>query len=168
MADLTGHGDLPNTNEVIRISSEQSLTISGPGEWETLWLVSLGAGAVYGRGELINNHLTFKILKQEHTTYTYTQPLNRQLQVQDVQLMSELQGYNHWSWRILSSFNQRTESRQLLMCGCELTQILTCGPEAAQSQYLFGLKHMELMVSPASNVYKCLPSFKSQSMAIPS
>lgn len=42
------------------------------------------------------------------------------------------------------------------------------GPTAAQSQYLLGLKHRELIMSPPSRVYKCLPSFKSHSIAIPS
>jgi len=48
----------------------------------------------------------------------------------------------------------------------KLTQILMLGPVAAHSQYRLGLKHRALMVSPApSRVYRCLPSFKSQSIA---
>ena len=42
------------------------------------------------------------------------------------------------------------------------------GPVAAHNQYRFGLKHKELMMFPPSKVYKCFPSFKSQSIAFPS
>ena len=49
-----------------------------------------------------------------------------------------------------------------------LTQILMLGPAAAQSQYLLGLKQSEFRMSPPSSVYRCFPSFKSHSMAIPS
>jgi hypothetical protein len=39
---------------------------------------------------------------------------------------------------------------------------------AAHNQYLLGEKTKALTMSPASKEYKCLPSFKSQSMVIPS
>lgn len=50
----------------------------------------------------------------------------------------------------------------------ELTQILIELPVAAHNQYLFGEKQRALMLSPLSKVYKCLLSFKSQSIAWPS
>merc|ERR1719369_395477 len=42
------------------------------------------------------------------------------------------------------------------------------GPVAAHSQYLLGEKVRALMVSWWSNVYKCFPSLRSQSMALAS
>jgi len=48
------------------------------------------------------------------------------------------------------------------------SQTLMLGPEAAQSQYLLGEKVKLWMVSLLSNVYKCLPSLRSQSMALAS
>merc|ERR1711893_132004 len=48
------------------------------------------------------------------------------------------------------------------------SQILMTGPVAAQSQYLLGLKQRALMMSLLSRVYKCLPSLRSQSMALAS
>merc|ERR1719244_2038881 len=42
------------------------------------------------------------------------------------------------------------------------------GPVAAHSQYLLGEKVRALMVSARSSVYKCLPSFRSHSMALAS
>merc|ERR1712141_233275 len=48
------------------------------------------------------------------------------------------------------------------------SQILMEGPVAAHSQYLLGEKIRALMMSPPSRVYRCLPSFRSQSMAWPS
>merc|ERR1719482_1875043 len=39
---------------------------------------------------------------------------------------------------------------------------------AAQSQYLLGLKTRLWMISPASRLYRRLPSLRSQSMAVPS
>merc|ERR1712133_161577 len=48
------------------------------------------------------------------------------------------------------------------------SHILMLGPEAAHSQYRFGLKVRVLIMSPPSRVYKCLPSFRSHSIAFPS
>lgn len=48
---------------------------------------------------------------------------------------------------------------------CKPTQILIEGPNAAQSQYLFGEKQRAVMISLWSKVCKCLPSFKSHSIA---
>merc|ERR1712243_9538 len=48
------------------------------------------------------------------------------------------------------------------------SQTLMLGPEAAQSQYLFGEKVKLWIVSLLSNVYKCLPSLRSQSIALAS
>merc|ERR1719186_961184 len=42
------------------------------------------------------------------------------------------------------------------------------GPVAAQSQYLLGEKVRALMVSEWSKVWRCFPSFKSQSIALAS
>ena len=50
----------------------------------------------------------------------------------------------------------------------QLTQTLTVGPVAAHNQYLLGLNTSALIISPPCSVYKCLPSFKSQSIALPS
>ena len=50
----------------------------------------------------------------------------------------------------------------------QLTQALTVGPVAAHNQYLLGLNTSALIISPPCSVYKCLPSFKSQSIALPS
>lgn len=48
------------------------------------------------------------------------------------------------------------------------SQILMLAPVAAQSQYLLGLKHNELIILPPSKVYRCFPSFRSHSIAFPS
>merc|ERR1719422_1902041 len=48
------------------------------------------------------------------------------------------------------------------------SQILIVGPVAAHSQYLLGLNVRALMVSAWSRVYRCLPSLRSQSMALAS
>merc|ERR1719247_3625744 len=48
------------------------------------------------------------------------------------------------------------------------SQILIIGPAAAQSQYRFGEKVSDSMMSPASRVYRCLPSLRSHSMTLPS
>lgn len=45
------------------------------------------------------------------------------------------------------------------------TQILMEGPKAAHSQYLLGEKHSDVMMSLWSKVWRCLPSFKSHSIA---
>lgn len=50
----------------------------------------------------------------------------------------------------------------------ENTQILIEGPNAAHSQYLFGEKHSAVMISLWSKVCRCLPSFRSHSMALQS
>jgi hypothetical protein len=42
------------------------------------------------------------------------------------------------------------------------------GPNAAHSQYLFGEKHKAVMISLWSKVWRCLPSFKSHSIALQS
>lgn len=51
------------------------------------------------------------------------------------------------------------------------SQILMLGPVAAHSQYRLGLKHRELIITgipSVGRVYKCLPSLRSQSIAMPS
>jgi len=48
------------------------------------------------------------------------------------------------------------------------SKILMHEAVAAHNQYLLGEKTKALTMSPASKEYKCLPSFKSQSMVIPS
>merc|ERR1719357_2068505 len=48
------------------------------------------------------------------------------------------------------------------------SQILMLGPVAAHNQYLFGLKVNVLMMSLLSSVYKCFPSLRSHSIALPS
>merc|ERR1719468_1351909 len=48
---------------------------------------------------------------------------------------------------------------------CSKSQILMELLVAAHSQYLFGEKQRAFMLSPLSKVYKCLLSFKSQSIA---
>ena len=52
--------------------------------------------------------------------------------------------------------------------GFPLTQILMLPPVAAHNQYLLGLKHRALIMFPPSRVYKCLASFKSHNIAMPS
>lgn len=49
--------------------------------------------------------------------------------------------------------------------GSKPTQILMEGPNAAHSQYLLGEKQRAVMMSLWSRVWRCLPSFKSQSIA---
>merc|ERR1719412_2816590 len=46
------------------------------------------------------------------------------------------------------------------------SQILMVGPVAAHNQYLLGEKVSPLMGSLWSRVYRCLPSFRSHSMAL--
>ena len=48
------------------------------------------------------------------------------------------------------------------------THILMDCPDAAQSQYLLGLKTRALMISPPGRVYRCFPSLRSHSIALPS
>ena len=48
------------------------------------------------------------------------------------------------------------------------SKIFTQLAVAAHNQYRFGEKTRALTMSPASREYRCLPSFKSQSMVIPS
>lgn len=64
--------------------------------------------------------------------------------------------------------HNQTPLNSLFHKGFQLTQTLMLGPAAAHSQYLFGLKQRAFRMSPPSRVYKCFPSFKSHSMAIPS
>jgi hypothetical protein len=52
--------------------------------------------------------------------------------------------------------------------GRENTQILIEGPNAAHSQYLFGEKQSAVMISLWSKVCRCLPSFRSHSIALQS
>lgn len=55
---------LPDTDLVITVSSEQGLTVSGPGHGQALGRLSLGVGVVRDHIglELINHVLTLKIL----------------------------------------------------------------------------------------------------------
>lgn len=62
-------------------------------------------------------------------------------------------------------------SRTMSVTGAYLlskSKILIQLAVAAQSQYRLGEKTRALTTSPASREYRCLPSFKSQSMVIPS
>lgn len=63
---------------------------------------------------------------------------------------------------ITSSFSSST------MHFSSKSQILIVGPAAAHSQYLLGLKHRALISSAPFSVYRCLPSFRSHNMALPS
>lgn len=62
-------------------------------------------------------------------------------------------------------FSARSSSTVFLL---SRSQILMTEPAAAQSQYRLGLNVSASIMSPPSRVYKCLPSFKSHNIALPS
>lgn len=49
--------DLPDTNLVVAITSKQSLTISGPGQWQALWWICLWWVSAWDTGTQFFNHL---------------------------------------------------------------------------------------------------------------
>lgn len=53
-------------------------------------------------------------------------------------------------------------------CRSLKSQIMKVGSAATHSQSLLGLKHRALILSAPLSVYRCLPSFRTHSMSLPS
>lgn len=79
-------------------------------------------------------------------------------------LMSSVLSSNKFLLHILLYVYSQYEHKKIIMLW-ELTQILIRGPYAAHSQYLLGEKHRAVIMSLWSKVWRCFPSFKSQSIA---
>ena len=80
--------------------------------------------------------------------YYITEDINKNTCIKMVYLHEALLFYQVFFYYILWNLNLA----DILNNNRSLTQILMLGPVAAQSQYLLGLKHNELMMFPPSKV----------------
>lgn len=62
---LGGNGHLPDADLVVRVSGEQGLSVSGPGQGQALWGISLGVLGDDLRAQLVDGLLVGQILNDD-------------------------------------------------------------------------------------------------------
>ena len=69
------HGDLPNSDEIVGVASEEGLAVGRPRQADTLGWLGLGAGTDDLLSQLINHNLTFEVLKHKQRRLYFSSTL---------------------------------------------------------------------------------------------
>lgn len=110
---MSRNRDLPYANGVVRVTSEQGLTISGPGQGQTLGLVGLGAIGDNVGAEFFDGFLAGQIPDLDGGTIGNAQPVTVGGEAQGIDDVIVLQGV-----QVLAVIQIPQESLRVLAAGC--------------------------------------------------